>query len=278
MFFGMIFIMQEWRVIEDEPKDGESNMAIDRAVLTSCELGLIPPTLRLYSWETPTMTVGYAQDFLREVDVNRCQNLGVQIVRRPTGGRALLHNHEVTYSFTAPIPHPIFPSSLLGAHKIIARALVEGLKEIGVNNATLALREERDKNHGTFHSPSCLSSISHFEIEVHGAKLVGSAQRRTKGAFLQQGSILLGLERTLLNSLFKYTTDKNRSRSMEILDNKVITLAECLGKDVAHKEVFQALKRGFSRILQGSWVPACSSDFKLPGFKPNIYRVDSEVV
>ena len=267
--------MQEWRVIEDEPKDGESNMAIDRAILASCELGLIPPTLRLYSWEKPTMTVGYAQDFLKEVDVNKCRNLGVQIVRRPTGGRALLHDHEVTYSFTAPIPHSIFPPSLLGAHKTIARALVEGLKEIGVNDATLALGEERDKDYGAFHSPSCLSSINHFEIEVHGAKLVGSAQRRTKRAFLQHGSILLSLERTLLNSLFKYTTDKNRSRSMEILDNKVITLAEYLGKDVTHKEVFQALKRGFSRILQGSWAPAYSSYFKLAGFKPNLCRVDS---
>jgi lipoate-protein ligase A len=181
----------------------------------------------------------------------------------------------VTYSFTAPIPHPSFPPSLLGAHKTIARALVEGLKEIGVNDAALVLRGKCDKDLGSFHSPSCLSSINHFEIEVQGAKLVGSAQRRTKRAFLQHGSILLGLERTLLNSLFKYTTDKNRSRSKEILDNKVITLAEYLGKDVTRKEVFQALKRGFSRILQGSWTPAYSSYFKLAGFKPNLCRVDS---
>ncbi|HIA33009.1 MAG TPA: hypothetical protein EYN83_07290, partial [Nitrospinaceae bacterium] len=93
--------MQEWRVIEDGPQDGESNMAIDRAILASCASGKTLPTLRLYCWERPTLTVGYAQDFAKEIDVNRCRKLGIQIVRRPTGGRALLHNHEVTYSLTA---------------------------------------------------------------------------------------------------------------------------------------------------------------------------------
>ena len=88
--------MYEWQVIEDEPKDGESNMAIDRAILESCGLGAIPPTLRLYSWKRPTLSVGHAQNFAKEIDVNLCRKLGIQIVRRPTGGRALLHQHEVT--------------------------------------------------------------------------------------------------------------------------------------------------------------------------------------
>ena len=110
--------MQEWRVIEDGPQDGEPNMAIDRAILASCASGKTLPTLRLYSWERPTLTVGYAQDFSKEIDVDRCRKLGIQIVRRPTGGRALLHNHEVTYSFTAPTPHSKFPPSLLGAYKV----------------------------------------------------------------------------------------------------------------------------------------------------------------
>ena len=76
--------MQEWRVIEDVPKTGESNMNIDRAILTSCGSGESLPTLRLYSWEQPTLTVGYAQDFAKEIDINRCQKLGIEIVRRPT--------------------------------------------------------------------------------------------------------------------------------------------------------------------------------------------------
>jgi len=269
--------MQEWRVIEDGPKDGESNMAIDRAILASCASGKTLPTLRLYSWERPTLTVGYAQDFAKEIDVNRCRKLGIQIVRRPTGGRALLHNHEVTYSFTAPIPHSKFPPSLLGAYKVIARALLEGLKEIGVCGAVLASGEKPDRGRHSFHSPSCLSSINHFEIEVQEAKLVGSAQRRTKGAFLQHGSILLNLDRTLLNSLFKYVTDDHRCRSMDVLNNKVITLSECLGKDVTRKEVFQALKNGFCRVLQGNWTPGCLNSFELVRCTSNSYLIENTI-
>ena len=270
--------MHEWRVIDDEPKDGELNMAIDRAILSSCELGVIPPTLRLYSWERPTLTVGYAQDFAKEINVDRCRKLGIQIVRRPTGGRALLHNHEVTYSFTAPIPHPKFPSSLFGAYKTVAEALLEGLKEIGVCDAALVSGRTTAKGRNFFHSPSCLSSINHFEIEVQGAKLVGSAQRRAKGAFLQHGSILLDLDRALLNSLFKYVTEDNRYRSMDILNNKVITLSECLGKNVTRKEVFQALKNGFSRVLQGNWTAACLNSFELVKCAPNLYLIEDVIV
>ena len=266
--------MQEWRVIEDGPQDGESNMAIDRAILASCASGKTLPTLRLYSWERPTLTVGYAQDFSKEIDVDRCRKLGIQIVRRPTGGRALLHNHEVTYSLTAPIPHSKFPPSLLGAYKVVARALLEGLKEIGVCGADLASGGKSDRGRHSFHSPSCLSSINYLEIEVQGAKLVGSAQRRTKGAFLQHGSILLDCDRALLNSLFKYATDDDRSRSMDILNNKVITLSECLGKSVTRKEVFLALKKGFSRVLLGNWILGRLNSFELIRCTPNSCSVE----
>ena len=260
--------MQEWRLIVDESRDGESNMAVDRAILAACEAGQVPPTLRLYSWKRPTMTIGYAQK-LREIDVDRCKKLGIQIVRRPTGGRALFHNHEVTYSFTAPIPHPEFPSSLFGAYKVVAGALLEGLKEIGVSDAILSSGRKKNKDEGSFHSASCLSSISNFEIEAQGAKLIGSAQRRTKKAFLQQGSILLDCDRTLLASLFKYETDDLRCRTIEMLNNKVITLYECLGKDMNHDDIFCALKNGFARALLGKWRQEHLNSFELAQYLSN---------
>ncbi|HIF02775.1 MAG TPA: lipoate--protein ligase family protein [Nitrospinaceae bacterium] len=267
--------MQEWRVIKDDPKTGESNMDIDRAILASCKPGESLPTLRLYSWERPTLTVGYAQDFAKEIDINRCQKLGIEIVRRPTGGRALLHDHEVTYSFTAPIPHNKFPPSLLGAYKVVAQALLEGLKEIGVCGAELASRKKTNIGKHSFRSPSCLSSINHLEIEVQGAKLVGSAQRRTKKAFLQHGSILLDCDRSLVNSLFKFETDDARCRSMEILNNKVVTLSECLGKSVTRKEVFKALIKGFSHVLKGNWVLGHLNSFELIKCASNSYSKEN---
>ena len=255
-------VVQEWRLIMDGSRDGESNMAVDRAILAACEAGQVPPTLRLYTWKRPTMTVGYTQK-LREIDIEKCEKLGIQIVRRPTGGRALFHNHEVTYSFTAPIPHPQFPSSLLGAYKVVAGALLEGLKEIGISDAVLSSGRKKNKHKDSFHSASCLSSISHFEIEVQGAKLIGSAQRRTKKAFLQHGSILLDCDRALLSSLFKYETDDLRCRTMEILNNKVITLSEYLGKDMSHEDIFCALKNGFARALLGKWKQEHLNSFEL---------------
>ena len=254
--------MQEWRLIVDDPRNGELNMAVDRAILAACEAGQVPPTLRLYSWKRPTMTIGYAQK-LREIDVDRCKKLGIQIVRRPTGGRALFHNHEVTYSFTAPIPHPEFPSSLFGAYEVVAGALLEGLKELGVSDAVLSSGRKTNKDQGFFHSASCLSSICHFEIEAQGAKLIGSAQRRTKKAFLQHGSILLDCDRTLLGSLFKYETDDLRCRAMEILNSKVITLSECLGKNMTHDDIFCSLKNGFARALLGKWRQEHLNSFEL---------------
>ena len=241
-------------MIEDGPRGGELNMAIDMAILAACELREVPPTLRLYSWEQPTLTVGYAQDIDREIDLTRCRELGISVVRRPTGGRALLHSDEMTYSFIAPVPHSRFPPSLKGAYNVIARALLAGLHELGVKDAVLAKKGAVGRRRIFFRSPSCLSSINHWEIEVQGAKLVGSAQRRTKRAFLHHGSILITCDRVLLNSLFKHKVVDSRVRAMNILNNKVITLSECLGKDVVREEVSQAIKHGFSRILSGRWV------------------------
>ena len=254
--------MEEWRVIEDSPRDGASNMAIDKAILAACESGEVPPTLRLYGWKQPTLTVGYAQNIEREIDFERCEELGIQVVRRPTGGRALLHHHELTYSLTAPIPHAKFPHSLRGAYEVIARALLVGLEKLGVKDAVLANARKVDRRQVSFHSPSCLSSINHWEIQVQGAKLVGSAQRRTKRAFLQHGSILIDFDRPLVNSLFKHKASDSRSRSMHILNNRVITLSEYLGKDVTFEEVSQALKQGFSRVLSGKWIQGSLSSFE----------------
>ena len=255
--------MEEWRVIDDGPRDGASNMAIDRAILAACASGEVPPTLRLYSWKRPTLTIGYAQNINGEIDFERCREMGIQVVRRPTGGRALLHHHELTYSLTAPVPHPKFPSSLQGAYKVITRALLGGLEELGIKDAVLVNARKIDRRKVSFSSPSCLSSINNWEIEVRGAKLVGSAQRRTKRAFLQHGSILIDCDRLLSISLFKYNTSDSRARSMNIFNNKVTTLSECLGRNVAYEEVSKAIKRGFSRVLVGGWTQGSLSSSEL---------------
>ena len=121
-----------WRLIEDGPVDGKLNMAIDRAILTACERGQAPATLRLYGWEKPTLSIGYSQNKLRDVDTVQCERRNISIVRRFTGGRALLHQYELTYSLVAPIPHPRFPGNLAGAFGAVSKAVIFSLEKAGV--------------------------------------------------------------------------------------------------------------------------------------------------
>lgn len=254
---------RKWRVIEDEAQDGAFNMKVDRAILAACEAGEVPPTLRLYGWDRPTLSVGYAQDVFGEIEVERCRDLGIPVVRRPTGGRALLHQHELTYSLIAPISLPEFPSSLLGTHRSIARALLAGLEQLGVGGAVLASGRKPFQGRNSFRSPSCLASLNHGEIEIRGAKLVGSAQRRTKRAFLQHGSILIRCDRSLMHSLFKYRPGDSRSRSIETLNRKVTTLEECLGREISFKEVSRAVIEGFRQTFSGEWASGSLGSFEL---------------
>ena len=246
--------LPKWRVLEDSLQGGEFNMAVDRAILVACETGRVPPTLRLYGWDRPTLSVGYAQDLSKEIETGRCRELNIPVVRRPTGGRALLHCQEVTYTLIAPIPHPEFPSSLLGTYRKIAQALLAGLGHVGVQDAALAPVRGHSRTGDSFRSPSCLASLNHGEIEVQGAKLIGSAQRRTNRAFLQHGSIPIRCDRTLMHSLLKFSHANSRFNSVKTLKQKATTLSECLGRDISFKEVAQAMLDGFRQTFKGEWV------------------------
>ncbi len=164
-------------------------MAVDEALVDSCRRGARGPTLRLYGWDRPAISLGYFQRPETVVYLDRCLDAGVPVVRRTTGGRAVYHHHEVTYSLVAPVPHPCFPSTIRGTYEVVARALEFALAGLGVH----VRRRERDPErprHGAG-SPLCFDATSRNEITLDGKKVVGSAQRRWTTAFLQHGSILL---------------------------------------------------------------------------------------
>ena len=164
-------------------------MAVDEALAASCRTGASGPTLRLYGWERPAISMGYFQRPEDVVDFDRCREGGIPVVRRTTGGRAVYHHREVTYSIAAPIPHALFPPTIRGAYEVVARALAAGLTELGFH-VTAHPRDPERARRGVG-SPLCFESTSRHEITLNGKKLVGSAQRRWKTAFLQHGSILL---------------------------------------------------------------------------------------
>jgi len=164
-------------------------MAVDEALAESCRRRACGPTLRLYGWNRTAISLGYFQRPEAVVDLGGCRAAGIPVVRRITGGRAVFHHHEVTYSVVAPVPHPRFPPTIRGTYAIIARALEAALVSLGLP-VTRRARDPERLRHGTG-SPFCFDATSRDEITLDGAKVVGSAQRRWPNAFLQHGSILL---------------------------------------------------------------------------------------
>ncbi|MBM2839283.1 MAG: octanoyltransferase, partial [Deltaproteobacteria bacterium] len=160
-----------------------------------------PPTLRFYTWTPPAVSVGYFQNSLGEVDLAVCREMGIDVLRRLTGGRAVLHDRELTYSVICPDNALNFPGSILGTYKIISSCLINGLNSIGLN----ALLTSSVRKSGRYSPSACFTSPSHYEITIDGKKLVGSAQKRGEGAFLQHGSILIEFDREKLRKVLPET-------------------------------------------------------------------------
>jgi len=176
-----------WRLLVDAPSSGAWNMAVDEVLLDGVASGLSAPTLRFYQWRPACLSLGYFQPF-DVVDVDGCRALGVEIVRRPTGGRAILHDRELTYSVALPASLLGHDGGVLPSYYRLSLALQEGLRRLGVP-ATLA--PESAASGSLEHGPVCFDRPSAHEILLAGRKLVGSAQMRRGGGLLQHGSILI---------------------------------------------------------------------------------------
>jgi lipoate-protein ligase A len=176
-----------WRLLLDPPAAGAWNMAVDEVLLEGVAEGDAPPTLRFYGWAPPCLSLGYFQPF-EVVDVAGCRRLGVEVVRRPTGGRAILHDREVTYSLALPLRLLGEDGAVLPSYHRVSLALERGLTRLG---APVVLAPESAAQAGPTHGPVCFDRPSAHEILLKGRKLVGSAQVRRATAILQHGSILI---------------------------------------------------------------------------------------
>jgi lipoate-protein ligase A len=228
-------------------------MGIDLVLLNSCENGLAPPTVRLYGWQTPTLSIGKNQNIDKEINLNRCRDLGIPVIRRPTGGKAILHGNEITYAIAAPAKHSKFMGGIGDSLKTIGRALIYGLEELNISGSTL--------NEGDYssppenkNSPACFASLNKFEILVDGKKLAGSAQKRTRKAFLQHGSILIDLDAELFISLLNVDDKNSSTEQIDKLNRSVVTLNQIREEKIEFDEVVKALQKGFQKALPGNWV------------------------
>ncbi len=205
-------------------------MALDEAISKSVRQKLSPPTLRIYQWAMPSISIGYFQK-VSDIDIDYCTKKGYPVIRRPTGGRAILHDSELTYSFSARFDSLLFKGRLLEDYTIISNAMVLGLKLSGID-AQINLSR---KKHTGQKSPACFKAVSYGEITVNGQKIIGSAQRRYNNGFLQQGSILMNFDARELGKVLmggfsgEIGTIKKYTSALSIVDLK-ISLKEAFEK------------------------------------------------
>ncbi|GMR04762.1 MAG: lipoate--protein ligase family protein [Thermodesulfobacteriota bacterium] len=186
--------MENWRLIIDPPAGGAENMATDEALLRSAAAGegFFKPVLRLYGWKRPTVSIGCLQD------ASPFRGSGLPVVRRITGGRAVLHDSEITYSVVAFSGSEKFSGGISAAYSVVSKCIVAALKDTGVDARFSSARSGT----GYMRSPACFSTSTRFEILAGRRKIAGSSQRRVKDAFLQHGSIITGIDRALTARVF----------------------------------------------------------------------------
>ncbi len=230
--------MRQWRLIYDNPAFGGWNMAVDEAIMESVGAGQSPPTLRIYAWDPACLSLGYGQRFT-DVDVIRLNQLGLDIVRRPTGGRAILHTDELTYSLSLAADDELAAGTVVESYQRISLALLAGLSDLGATPRA-DQRAERVES-----GPVCFETPSHYEITVEGRKLVGSAQMRRKNAILQHGSLPLFGDIARICSALVFPDDDARQFAEESVRQRALTLADALGYEISWNEVADAVVRGF---------------------------------
>jgi lipoyl(octanoyl) transferase len=236
---------RQWRLIYDSPLIGRENMAVDAAILTAVGAGDAPPTLRLYSWSPPCLSLGYGQK-TTDVDFERLTALNWDVVRRPTGGRAILHTDELTYSVSLPADEPIASGRIVESYRRLSAALLAALEALGAN-ATAERREERSAASGAV----CFDVPSHYEITVKGKKLVGSAQLRRKGSVLQHGSLPLRGDIARICGALRYEDDRAREAAKAKVRARATTLEAVLGSHVVSwQEAADAVAAGFSATFE----------------------------
>lgn len=221
------------RFIDTGPNDGYANMAIDESILNCCE----EPTLRVYQWSPPSISVGYNQSVNKEINIGKCRENGVTIVRRITGGKAVLHEKEITYSFILPEDKISLPRDVVESYRIIANALVLALQGIGIK-AQITGQKER------LGTPICFNSSNWYELTANGKKISGSAQRRADGKILQHGPILMDFDFDKNAVLFNSNSAKDLAGNLR---KNITSIKHELGADVSYKEMASAVKRGFQK-------------------------------
>ena len=214
---------EKWRLLKTENNTAAANMAIDRAVLVANSEGKVLPTVRFFTWKPPAISIGYFQSLEEEVDLEVCEKLGVDYVRRMTGGGAVFHDEELTYSIVIPESHSQIPKNIIESYGRICGALMNGLKHLGIESKYAPIND----------------------IITDGKKISGSAQTRKAKTVLQHGTILIDVDVDKMFSLLKVPNEKIKDKLIADVKQRVTSVKQILGEDIRFKEGAEAMKIGF---------------------------------
>ena len=227
--------MKKWRLITDPSSRGSWNIAADYALLLSVAEGQSPPVLRFYSWSSPVITIGYFQNAETEADLAACAASNVGLIRRATGGGAVFHEHEITYSMIFPSDHPFAGTDILDSYTKTLEPFIQALTSFGL-----------DAKHAPVN-----------DIEISGCKISGSAQTRRKETVLQHGTILLDIDRAKAFRCLTVPEEKTLRKKIASPAERVTCLKEHLGE------------RALSLPFAGEFIDAVTASFHAStGAKP----------
>jgi lipoyl(octanoyl) transferase len=241
---------ERWRFLNSGFHTGDYNMRFDETLAHNLLSGDYGPILRIYGWKPCAVSLGYNQR-RHDLDEEKCRRHGIDIVRRPTGGRAILHANELTYS----VVMPATGRNINDVYGDISRALVCGLRLLGAEVEYATAQPNFRQMYRQQTSIPCFASSSKYEIQYQGRKLVGSAQRRYaagngREVVLQHGSLLLGPEHRQLHELLRLEEESIAATILHDLESKTTELSAVLGRAVGFEEAASAVRKGFELSWQ----------------------------
>lgn len=220
--------MNTFRLLQTGYNTAAFNMALDEVLINRIASGQSAPTLRFYRWQPSTISIGYFQSMEAEVDLNKCRELGVDVVRRQTGGGAVFHDDEVTYSMHVPLSLRILPEKILDSYAKICGALITGLKQININ---------------AHFAP--LNDIVVGDTVMQ--KISGNAQTRKQGVLLQHGTILKSVNVEKMFDLLKVPDEKLKGKLITDIKQRVTSIDDYLGHSISFDKIVEALISGFKQ-------------------------------
>ncbi len=222
------------------------------------------PTIRFYAWEQPTVSLGYFQRATRELEIDKIKQHGFSLVRRMTGGRAVLHDRELTYSVMVPATHELAQASVVESYRMLSEGLRQGFLALGLQAQIVSLADETERQkYATMGSAACFDSPSWYELVVEGKKIAGSAQVRAHGGLLQHGALLLDMNVDELMDIMIFPNEKRQNQFREEFLSRASSVKQLSGRDVSYSDAASAFAHGFAEGLTAKLTTGKVSDAEI---------------